>query len=141
MKKMIILLLLLSAAIPSFCQEVTRDEKGYEYFELPDGDTTYLMKKYFFVSLNSGPNRSQSKEEAAKIQAAHLAHIKWMGSQGYVDMAGPVESADEFQGILVFNVPTKEEVAKLVGMDPAVKAGRLVMKIYPWWCASGSVLH
>lgn len=98
------------------------------------------MKKYFFVSLNAGPNRNQSKEETATIQTGHLQHIKWMAQQGYVNLAGPVESEDGFQGILVFNVPAKEEVERLVAMDPAVKAGRLVMKIYPWWCASGSRL-
>lgn len=123
-----------------FAQEVKKDEAGFEYFELADGDTTYIMKKYFFVMLNSGPTRSLSKEETAEIQKGHLAHIGWMGEQGYVDLAGPVESEDEFRGILVFNVPTREEVEKLVAMDPAVKAGRLEMKIYPWWCAKGGKL-
>lgn len=67
-----------------FAQEVKKDEAGFEYFELADGDTTYIMKKYFFVMLNSGPTRSLSKEETAEIQKGHLAHIGWMGEQGYV---------------------------------------------------------
>ncbi len=140
MKKYLFVVFLATFASPSFSQEAFTDDQGYEYFELPDGDTTILMKKYFFVSLNSGPTKSQTKEEAAKIQQAHLAHIAWMGKQGYVDLAGPVESEDEFRGILVFNVPTIEKVQELVAMDPAVKAGRLVMKVYPWWCAKGAQL-
>lgn len=141
MKRLCLSLLLLSALNSLSAQDVKRDEKGFEYFEMKEGDTTYMMKKYFFVMLNSGPNRSQSKEEAAKIQEGHLAHITWMGKEGLIDLAGPVESEDEFRGILVFNVPNVEEVEKLVAMDPAVKVGRLVMKIYPWWCAKGGRLR
>lgn len=122
-------------------QDVRKDENGFEYFEMTEGDTTYVMKKYFFVMLNSGPTRSQSKDEAAKIQEGHMAHINWMAEQRHIDLAGPVESEDEFRGILVFNVPSIEEVERLVSLDPAVKAGRLVMKIYPWWCAKGGKLR
>lgn len=121
-------------------QELKKDASGFDYFELQEEDTTFIMKKYFFVMLMKGPNRTHSKEEVAEIQKGHLAHISWMGHQGYVDMAGPVESEDEFLGILVFNVPDQAEVERLVAMDPAVKAGRLKMKIYPWWCAKGSNL-
>ncbi len=140
MKKTVLFIACLFVLGALHAQGVQKDENGFEYFEMKDGDTTYIMKKYFFVMLNSGPTRSQSKEEAAKIQESHLAHITWMGKQGYIDLAGPVESEDEFRGILVFNVPSIEEVEKLVAMDPAVKAGRLVMKIYPWWCAKGGRL-
>ena len=140
MRELLLLGLVILLAGHVKAQDLKKDEKGFEYFEMTDGDTTYLMKKYFFVMLNSGPARSQSKEEAAKIQEGHMAHIGWMGKEGYIDLAGPVESEDEFRGILVFNVPTIEEVEKLVAMDPAVKAGRLVMKIYPWWAAKGGKL-
>lgn len=140
MKQATLLLLICLASGALRAQEVLKDERGFEYFEMKEGDTTYVMKKYFFVMLNSGPNRSQTKEEVAELQKQHLAHISWMATNGYVDLAGPVESQDDFRGILVFNVPTREEVEKLAAMDPAVKAGRLVMKIYPWWCAKGGKL-
>ena len=136
----IVFLVALLTADGLLAQGLKKDDKGYEYFEMQDGDTTYIMKKYFFVMLNTGPDRTHSKEEVAKIQEGHLGHIRWMGEQGYVDLAGPVESKEEFRGILVFNVPAIEEVEKLVAMDPAVKSGRLVMKIYPWWCAKGGKL-
>lgn len=141
MKKLIAVLSFVVALSQVNAQGVQKDEKGFEYFEMQEGDTTYLMKKYFFVMLNSGPTKSQTKEEAAEIQKGHMAHISWMAAEGYVDLAGPVESQDEFRGILVFSVPTLEEVEKLVAMDPAVKAGRLVMKIYPWWAAKGTKLR
>lgn len=140
MRGLLLLIAVFSCMGNLYAQEVKKDEKGFEYFEMKEGDTTYVMKKYFFVMLNSGPTRSQSKEESAKIQEGHMAHINWMAEEGHIDLAGPVESEDEFRGILVFNVPSIEEVEKLVAMDPAVKAGRLVMKVYPWWCAKGGTL-
>lgn len=121
-------------------QQVQKDEEGFETFSYPEGDTTYTMKKYFMVFLKSGPERSQNQAEAAEIQKKHLEHISWMAEQGYVDIAGPFGDSGEVRGILVMRVPTKERAEELASMDPAVKAGRLVMEIHPWWAAVGSVL-
>lgn len=122
-------------------QKVEVDEQGFETFEMKEGDTTYTMKKYFIVFLKSGANRSHGAEEAEKIQADHLAHINWMAEQGYVDMAGPFGDNGDVRGIFIFNVPTMEKAKELTAMDPAVKAGRLIMEIHPWWAAKGSKLR
>lgn len=92
------------------------------------------------VLLKSGTKRSQSKEEARKIQKQHLAHINWMAEQGYLDIAGPFADDGEIRGILIMRVPTIEKARALAAMDPAVKANRLVMEIHPWWAAQGSCL-
>jgi len=141
MKKLVLFFALAMVAASGYAQEVYKDEKGFEHFDMKEGDSTYVMKKYFFVMLNAGPTRTQSKEEAAQIQEKHLAHITWMAKEGYIDLAGPMESQDGFLGILVFNVPDIKRVEELVAMDPAVKAGRLVMKIYPWWTMKGGKLR
>lgn len=139
MKKLFTLSLLL-LTFAGFAQEVIADENGFETFSYPDGDTTYTMKKYFMVFLKAGPERSQSNEEAAEIQKNHLAHISWMAEQGYVDIAGPFGDNGDVRGILVMRVPSKERAEELAAMDPAVKAGRLIMEIHPWWAAVGSSL-
>jgi uncharacterized protein YciI len=141
MRRLVIFIALTAVAAAGYAQEVYKDEKGFEHFDMKDGDSTYVMKRYFFVMLNAGPTRTQSKEEAAQIQEKHLAHITWMAKEGYIDLAGPMESQDGFLGILVFNVPDIKRVEELVAMDPAVKAGRLVMKIYPWWTMKGGKLR
>ena len=123
-----------------FSQEVVTDENGFETFSYQEGDTTYTMKKYFMVFLKAGPERGQSPEESAEIQKKHLAHIGWMADQGYVDIAGPFGDDGVVRGILVMRVPNKEKAEELAAMDPAVKAGRLVMEIHPWWAAVGSTL-
>lgn len=140
MKKAILLLGVLMAGV-SYGQQVQTDSAGFQTFQYQEGDTTFTMKKYFMVFLKSGPERSQNQEEAAEIQKQHLAHINWMAEQGYVDLAGPFGDNGDVRGILVMRVPNKEKAEELAAMDPAVKAGRLVMEIHPWWAAVGSRLR
>ncbi len=138
--KQVLILGLLVASLSVSGQGVQTDSLGFQTFEMAEGDTTFIMKQYFMVLLKSGPIRSQSKEEAAEIQKKHLAHINWMAEQGYVDIAGPFGDNGEIRGILVMRVPTQEKAEELAAMDPAVKAGRLIMEIHPWWAARGSKL-
>ncbi len=137
-KAAVVFLLLMSTGL--FAQTVQTDSLGFQTFTYPEGDTVFTMKQYFMVFLKSGPTRSQTPEEAAEIQKNHLAHIGWMAEQGYVDIAGPFGDDGDVRGILVMRVPTKERAEELAAMDPAVKAGRLIMEIHPWWAAVGSTL-
>jgi len=98
------------------------------------------MKTYFMVFLKAGPNRTQSPEEAAKIQEAHLGHIKAMAEAGKLAIAGPFLDDFEVKGIFILNVETLEEAQKLTEADPAVKAGRLVLEIHPWYGKKGACL-
>lgn len=109
-------------------------------FEMKDGDSTITMKEYFLCLLKKGPNRDQDSATAAQIQAGHLAHIDAMARAGQVAIAGPMGDDGDLRGILVFTVSSKEEAEKLEGEDPAVKAGRLVIEVHPWWAMKGSRL-
>jgi hypothetical protein len=46
------------------------------------------MKVYVMAFLKKGPNRNQDSVEAAKLQAAHLAHIGRMAEEGSLVLAG-----------------------------------------------------
>lgn len=126
---------------PISAQELQIDSLGFETFSIDEGDTTFVMKKYFLVYLNSGPNRDHSPEEAAIIQEGHMNHMNKMAEDGQLCIAGPMGDDGKTRGIMILSVPTLEEVKKLVDQDPAVIAGRLVMEIHPWWGAVGSKLH
>ena len=52
-----------------------KPKTNHETFSYKEGDTTYVMQKYFLVMLKKGPNREHSKEEAAEIQKKHMEHI------------------------------------------------------------------
>jgi len=117
--------------------------KGYQVFDYVDEKTkdTTLMQQYFIAFLKSGPNRSQSEEEASKLQSAHLAHLGKMYELGYADISGPFGDDGEIRGITIYNVPTYEMADSLANADPMVKAGRLVIELHPWWAGKGLPLR
>lgn len=109
-------------------------------FELKEGDKTHTMKQYYMVILLKGDNRTHSKEEAAKIQEAHLTGINRLTEAGIIQISGPFGHKEDPKGIFIMDVKSLEEADKYVRQDPAVLAGRLKYKIYPWWGAKGSTL-
>jgi thioredoxin-related protein/uncharacterized protein YciI len=109
-------------------------------FEVKIGEDNYTMKKYFFCLLKKGPNRNQDSVAAKMIQDNHLAHLSKLGKQGLISIAGPFDGDNEYRGIIIFNVKTKEEAERLEGEDPGVISGRLAMEILPVWLAKGSKL-
>lgn len=118
-------------------------DKGFQIFDYVDPKTgdTVLMQQYFMAFLKRGPERSQDSLEAAKLQEAHLNHLGEMYDKGYADISGPFGDDQEVRGITIYNVPTLEMADSLANMDPAVKAGRLVIEVRPWWAAKGFPLR
>ncbi len=115
-------------------------EKKYETFEMTEGDSTYLMKKYYMAFLKSGPNRDHSKEEAAEIQKGHMAHMGKLAAENKIQIAGPFDDDSDIQGVVIYSVYSLEEALTLTQADPAVVAGRLVVELHPFWAAKGSKL-
>ena len=105
-----------------------------------DGEKKYDMKTYYMVFLKTGPNRSQSEQEAQAIQAAHLKNITNLHEQGKLAMAGPFMDDGDIRGIFVLSVGSMEEARNACDTDPAIKAGRLIAEIHPWYAAKGSTL-
>ena len=93
----------------------------------------YGMSPYVMAFLKAGPNRSQNEEEAAELQRAHLDNINRLAETGKLVLAGPFLDDGEIRGIYIFNVATLEEAEALTATDPAVKAGRLIMELHPWY--------
>lgn len=141
MKNLLSLLLILFIASSVKAQELKVDEQGFETFEYQEGDTTFLMKKYFLVFLKRGTQKSKDEAEAQKIQAAHLAHMDSLAKIGQLDIAGPMGDDTDLRGIVVLRVASMEQAEACVLADPAVKANRLSYEIHPWWAAVGSTLR
>ncbi len=117
--------------------------KGYKTFDYVDEKTkdTVLMQQYFIAFLKRGDNRTQSKEEATRLQNGHLAHLGKMYQLGYADISGPFGDNGDIRGITIYNVPTQKMADSLANSDPSVKAGRLKVEIHPWWAAKGFPLR
>lgn len=142
MEKILFILIFVLAGSLASAQDVDSTEvQKPETFEMQWKDSTIVMQKYFVVFLKSGPERSQSKEDAQKIQQQHMQHLEKLALQGKTSITGPMGDDGDIRGIVVFNTATAEEARRLAEQDPAVKAGRLVVKVHPWWAAKGSKLR
>lgn len=126
-------------------QDITKD-KEEEIPENEDYDSTYAaelgadvygMKSYVLAFLKKGPNRDQDSLEAIELQQAHMANIGRLAEEGVLVLAGPFNDNSDFQGIYIFDVETVEEAEELTKTDPAIKAGRLVMELHPWYGSAG----
>lgn len=137
-----LILIALSAFIASAsAQQPMRDDDGFEIFEYQDGDTVYLMKKYYMCILLRGETPDLPPEELMAIQKGHLQHLSKMADEGKICLAGPFEGDGEMRGIAVYSTTTMEEAVRLAEEDPAVQAGRLKVQVLPWWAAKGTSLY
>lgn len=93
------------------------------------------VKKFWFVMLTKGNNRTQDSVAAVKIQEGHMANIKRLYEEGKLKVAGPFGDDGEWRGIFIFDCATKEEVEQLLHTDPAIAAGRLAYELHPWYTA------
>ena len=140
MKKLLLIFFLVSAAAASAQDMDTTEVQKPETFQMQWKDSTITMQKYFVVFLKAGPERSQSKEEAEEIQEKHLNHLSKMAEMGKTSITGPMGDDGDIRGIVIYNTATAEEAKQLAEQDPAVKAGRLVVEVHPWWAAKGASL-
>ncbi|MGZ3920356.1 MAG: YciI family protein [Bacteroidia bacterium] len=134
MKRKFIFLFLMITAI-GFCQTKKQSPKSIYDLALAKklGADDYGMKKYVVAFLKAGPNRSQDSATAVQLQAAHMANIQRMADAGQLILAGPFMDGGDLKGIYIFNVETVEKAKELAETDPAIKAGRLVMELHPWY--------
>ncbi len=129
----------LSICLFSCCQNTasvnsTSDSPIYDSVSAKNyGADDYGMKQYVIAFLKVGPNRDLPKEEAQKLQMAHLQNIGKMAEEGKLAVAGPFLGTGELRGIYIFNVASLAEAEELTATDPAIKAGSLVMELKEWY--------
>jgi uncharacterized protein YciI len=66
-----------------------------------------------------------------------MANIRRMWAEQHLIVAGPVEDQEGLRGIFVLQAASLDAAKMLAASDPAVKAGRLVAEVYPWWVERG----
>ena len=95
------------------------------------------MRVYYMVFLRRGPAwTSAVTPEATRISQGHRANIDRLTKEGLMVVAGPFEgtSGDRaLTGIFILRVDSMEAAKAAVDTDPAVRAGRFVYEIVPWW--------
>ena len=84
---------------------------------------------HVFVFLNSKPDKAQiSKAEQDTLQAKHMRNINKLVAEGKMIVAGPFDGGG---GIFIFKSGSVSEVRQWLSTDPAVKANRWDIEIYP----------
>jgi len=89
------------------------------------------MQVVHIALLLKGPKAGQPMPagEAEKLQAAHLAHLTKLGTNGQAFIAGPMGDDGDLRGIVVLNANSAAAAMALEADDPAVQAGRLKIEI------------
>ena len=132
MKKIILLLVLLSFNVELFSQEMSSayDEKLAKSLNA-DGRG---MKKYVFCLLKTGSNTTATKEESQKLFEGHMNNIGRLAKEGKLVVAGPFMKNDRnYRGIYIFNASTIEEAKEFVATDPAVQSNLLEAELTLWY--------
>ena len=95
------------------------------------------MRMYYMVFLRRGPAWIAAvTPETTKLSQDHRANIQRLIKEGLMVVAGPFEgtSGDRaLTGIFLLRVDSRTAANTAVATDPAVKAGRFVYEIVPWW--------
>lgn len=79
-----------------------------------------------------------SEEEEAELQDAHMSHLADLHEAGQLLAAGPVLGAPdrELRGFSILNVDP-ELARDLKHEDPAVRAGKYRVEVFPWLLPAG----
>jgi uncharacterized protein YciI len=94
---------------------------------------------YQLILLQVAPGRPDLDEEAsAAIRRQHLGHFAKMAAAGYLKVAGPIDEDDEIAGICIYQAGSAERARKLAEDDPAVRAGRFVVRAMTWYTQRGA---
>lgn len=105
-------------------------------------DVPRNLKQYFLGLLVKGERWNDTEgEQAAELMPLHLAFLRaQMESQRYL-VAGPVMDQGRLAGVLIIDAKNAEDARALASLDPAVKAGRLAVEVYPTFLPSLDRVH
>jgi uncharacterized protein YciI len=123
---------------PFFVLELVNDMK-------PINIAFLLIALLFAASVDSSAQTGQKAAGPAydsKITGAertemfkgHMSNIGRLADEGKLAVAGPFGKNDAtFRGIFILNTASVDEARKLVETDPVVKAGIMVVDLFPWF--------
>jgi uncharacterized protein YciI len=95
------------------------------------------LSSYSFVFLNKKSDTVQlPKKDVDKLMEGHMANIERLAKEGKLIAAGPFEGGG---GIFILNTTSIDEATAWVNTDPAVKANRWDVEIYPYRPRVGSI--
>lgn len=118
-------------------EEVSQQDETPRMTDVPRN-----LKQYFLGFLVKGERWNDTEgEQATELMQLQLAFLRQqMEAQRYL-VAGPVLDAGRLAGVMIIDAQTAEDARALASMDPAVKAGRLAVEIYPTFLPAMDAVH
>jgi uncharacterized protein len=77
--------------------------------------------------------RDKEKKVNRESLSLHERYVQKLRADGKLSAAGRVSGDDELAGMIVFRAIPMEEAKRLLGDDPAVKAGVFRVEYHQWW--------
>ncbi len=89
----------------------------------------------FLVTNPDGPELDETA--AAELQDAHLSFLADLHAEGHLLAVGPLADPEgELRGLSIFRADA-ETTRVLAAQDPAVAAGRFLVRVVPWRLPTG----
>lgn len=110
-------------------------EQGWAPESAPSEFDTYQL--ILLVRAPDGPELDDEASTALGLQ--HLGHFGKMHAAGYLKVAGPIDGDDDFAGICLYQAGSLERARNLAEDDPAVRAGRFVVRAMTWYTQKGAL--
>ena len=88
------------------------------------------MKRYVLVILKTGPNKIADAEERKKMFQGHMDNIGRMAAAKQLVVAGPLDGADGWRGLYIFNTSEIATAQRWVATDPVIVKGEMVAEYH-----------
>ena len=97
------------------------------------------MVNYTMVLLRRGPSwTSNLPPSVARTLKKQRSYAEQLRRDGRLILESAVEGNGELRGMYLFRADTTE-TRRLMAADPAIRAGRFLPEIHPWWVGYGVI--
>jgi uncharacterized protein YciI len=94
----------------------------------------YGMKSYVFVVLKTGSAKIEDKAVLDSCFAGHFSNMQKLAEEKKLVVAGPLgKNENNYRGLFIFDVATKEEAQELMKGDPTISMGIFEVEMYDWY--------
>lgn len=127
MKKLLILVVFLCAAIPLAAQDHKQEP------QTPKPDPASKLIEFQMVLLKRGTKPMPRNWQMSPLRRQHVAYLQGLLASGKAVIAGPIQNDPELRGVVIFRAQSGQEARSWINADPAVAAEFFSVELHPWW--------
>ncbi|MCF8278248.1 MAG: YciI family protein [Flavobacteriales bacterium] len=120
--------------LPFFCFSQNNNPNYDEALAKELNADDYGMKSYIFAVLKTGPAKIEDKAVLDSCFAGHFSNMAKLAEEKKLVVAGPYGKNDnDYRGLFIFDVASKEEAQELMKGDPSISMGVFEVEMYDWY--------